>query len=104
MYLSWRGLSPARSSFCPEASILQNLLSPPSLIVHNRRFSIGVAKAGCAGTVGVGRNRRLGESVHGTSIVINRLTGSGVARVRPHDVGIGGAGHDVDIITDELLL
>src|SRR6266699_2439775 len=104
MYLSWRGSGPARSSFCPEASNLQNLLFPPYLIVHNRRFSIGVAKTGCAGAVGVGRNRCLGESVHGISVVINRLTGSGIARVRPHDVGAGGAGHNVDVVSDELLL
>src|SRR6266699_3392181 len=104
MYLSWRGSGPARSSFCPEASHLQNLLFPPYLIVHNRRFSIGVAKAGCAGAVRIGCNRCFGESVHRISVVINRLTGSGIARIRPHDVGAGGASHNVDVVSDELLL
>src|SRR6266700_6250734 len=104
MYLSWRGSGPARSSFCPEASHLQNLLFPPYLIVHNRRFSIGVAKAGCAGAVRIGCNRCFGESVHRISVVINRLTGSGIARIRPHDVGAGGASHNADVVSDELLL
>src|SRR5260221_5126685 len=75
-----------------------------SLIVHNRRFSVSVAKAGCADAIRVGRNRCLGEIVHRIAVVINRLTGSGMARIRPHDVGAGGASHDVDVVCDELLL
>src|SRR5690242_6915684 len=75
-----------------------------SLIVHDRCFSISVAKAGRAGTVGVGRDCRLGAGVYGIAKVINRLAGSGIARIGPYDVGAGGSGHDVDVIADELLL
>jgi hypothetical protein len=74
------------------------------LILHHCHFSIGVAKAGCARAIGIGRNRRLGASVHGIAIVINRLARGGIARIRPNDIGAGGASHDADVIADELLL
>src|SRR5260370_36837891 len=78
--------------------------SRASLIVHDRCFGISVAKAGRAGTVGVGRDRRLGAGVYGIAKAINRLAGSGIASICPYDVGDGGSGHDVDVIADELLL
>src|SRR6266700_1985058 len=74
------------------------------LIVYNCRQGISVAKAGCAGTIGVRRNRRLRASIHGIAIVINRQTGCGIARIRPNDVSAGGVGNDANVIADELLL
>src|SRR5205823_2280766 len=35
---------------------------------------------------------------------INRVAGSGIARISPKDVSAGRSGHNVDVITDKLLL
>src|SRR5258708_28973272 len=73
-----------------------------SLIVHDRCFGISVAKAGRAGTVGVGRDRRLGAGVYGIAKVINRLAGNGIARIGPPEVGCGASGHGVHEIGDDI--
>ena len=101
MYLRQRREEP-RSGYHPSARLLPR--SRVGSIVHDRRLGIGIAKAGGAGAVGVGRDRRRGAAVHRTAIGIDRPAEASAARVRPHQVGATGTVHDVDVIAQELLL